>query len=67
MTLVNIRMEMSEERKEYEAVQLVNMIDKLSKMGVVQPCKVGEDGKPQPVEHILELQDQVPSNQHQKD
>uniref|UniRef100_A0A8D8LRZ6 Synembryn-A n=2 Tax=Cacopsylla melanoneura TaxID=428564 RepID=A0A8D8LRZ6_9HEMI len=52
--------EMSEERKEYEAVQLVGMIDKLQKMGVVQACKLGEDGKPQPVEHILELRDQLP-------
>ncbi|KAL1459533.1 hypothetical protein WDU94_011505 [Cyamophila willieti] len=53
--------EMSEERKEYEALQLVGMIDKLQKLGVVQPCKVGEDGNPQPVEHILELQGQLPN------
>lgn len=52
---------MSEEQKEYEAMQLVQMIDKLQKGGVVQPCRVGEDGKPVPVEHILELQGTTPA------
>ncbi|RWS13130.1 synembryn-A-like protein [Dinothrombium tinctorium] len=48
---------MTEEQKEYEAMQLVNMMDKLTRTGVVQPCRVGEDGKPHPIEHVLELQD----------
>ena len=38
---------MSEEQKEYEAVKLANLIDKLHTMGVVKPAKLGEDGKPQ--------------------
>jgi len=46
---------MSEEQKEYEAVKLANLIDKLHNMGVVKPAKMGEDGKPHPVEHVLEL------------
>lgn len=46
---------MSEEQKEYEAIQLVNMMDKLARDGVVTPMRMGEDGKPRPVEHILEL------------
>jgi len=46
---------MSEEQKEYEAVKLANLIDKLHTMGVVKPAKLGEDGKPQAVEHVLEL------------
>lgn len=48
---------MSEEQKEYEAMQLVNMMDKMQREGLVQPCKIGEDGKPHPVEHILEFQE----------
>ncbi|XP_054152971.1 synembryn-A-like [Oppia nitens] len=47
---------MTTEQKEYEAIRLVEMIDKLAKTGVVKPCRVGDDGKPHPVEHILELQ-----------
>lgn len=46
---------MSDEQKEYEAVKLANLIDKLQNMGVVRPAKMGEDGKPHPVEHVLEL------------
>lgn len=53
---------MTEEQKEYEALKLVNMIDELSKTGVMQPCRVGADGKPHPVGHILELQEQAKSN-----
>ncbi|RWS21845.1 synembryn-A-like protein, partial [Leptotrombidium deliense] len=48
---------MTEEQKEYEAMQLVSMMDKLTRTGVVQPCRLGEDGKPHPVEHVLELRD----------
>lgn len=47
---------MTEEQKEYEAVKLVNMIDRLQKKGIIQPARIGEDGKPHAVEHILELQ-----------
>ncbi|PVD33593.1 hypothetical protein C0Q70_04850 [Pomacea canaliculata] len=46
---------MSEEQKEYEAEQLLQTMDKLQKQGIIQPCRVGEDGKPHPVEHVLEL------------
>ena len=48
---------MTDEQKEYEAMKLVNMMDQLMKGGFIQPATVGEDGKPQPVEHILQLQD----------
>lgn len=54
---------MSEEQKEYEAMELVNLMDKLHRTGLVQPCKIGEDGKPQPVEHILQLQEELPQQQ----
>ncbi|XP_059150674.1 synembryn-A-like [Physella acuta] len=46
---------MSDEQKEYEANQLINTIDKLQRQGVIEPCRVGEDGKPVPLEHVLEL------------
>ncbi|KAI1309411.1 Synembryn-A [Halotydeus destructor] len=46
---------MSDEQKEYEAMRLVNAIEKMTSAGVVRPCRVGVDGKPLPIEHILEL------------
>uniref|UniRef100_A0A2R5LMH2 Putative signaling protein ric-8/synembryn regulates neurotransmitter secretion n=2 Tax=Ornithodoros turicata TaxID=34597 RepID=A0A2R5LMH2_9ACAR len=48
---------MTEEQKEYEAMQLVNMMDKLTRGGVLKPMRVGKDGRPHPVDHILELQE----------
>jgi hypothetical protein len=56
---------MSEEQKEYEAMRLVNMIDQLSRGGCIQPCRVGEDGRPQPVQHVLQLQEQLAAHQIQ--
>ncbi|KAH8397816.1 hypothetical protein KR222_002762 [Zaprionus bogoriensis] len=54
---------MSEEQKEYEAVQLVNLLEKLRKDGIVQPALIDKDGKPQPLEHILQLQEELPQQQ----
>lgn len=31
--------------------------------GAIKPCKIGEDGKPQPIEHILELQEGLKNQQ----
>ncbi|KAF4523880.1 hypothetical protein B566_EDAN010198 [Ephemera danica] len=56
---------MSEEQKEHEAMQIVNMLDKLTRTGVVLPGRIGEDGKPEPLNHVLQLQEclsNVPSN-----
>ncbi|XP_056138247.1 synembryn-A [Lampris incognitus] len=36
---------MTEEQKEYEAMNLVNMFDKLSRNNVIQPMQLGRDGK----------------------
>ncbi|TRY87991.1 hypothetical protein DNTS_007019 [Danionella cerebrum] len=36
---------MTEEQKELEAMKLVNMFDKLSREQVIQPMKIGADGK----------------------
>lgn len=48
--------EMTEEQKEYLAVELANKIDKLQRDGLIQPCTIGADGKPKPIEHVLQLQ-----------
>ncbi|KAJ8952632.1 hypothetical protein NQ314_007491 [Rhamnusium bicolor] len=52
----NIMENMTEEQKEYEAMKLVELMDSLMKCGTIKPCRVGDDGKPQPIEHVLELQ-----------
>ncbi|KAM3608897.1 uncharacterized protein V6R79_006487 [Siganus canaliculatus] len=36
---------MTEEQKEYEAMKLINMFDKLSRGSVIQPMQLGLDGK----------------------
>jgi len=46
---------MTEEQKEYEAMQLVNKMDQLQRAGVIQPSRISEEGRPVPVEHVLEL------------
>ncbi len=50
---------MSEEQKEYEAMQLVNAIDKLTRMGsgLIKPATIGPDGKPVEIESVLQLQE----------
>jgi len=36
----------------------------LFREGVVRPCRIGDDGKPTPIEHVLELQDELPKQQY---
>lgn len=55
---------MTDEQKEYEALQLINLVDKLTREGVVRPCRIGDDGKPKPIEHVLELQKELPRQQY---
>ena len=57
---------MTEEQKEYEAMKLVNMMDQLMKGGLIQPARVGADGKPVPVDHILQMTEGMEDNS-QKD
>ncbi|XP_052873240.1 synembryn-like [Anopheles cruzii] len=54
---------MSEEQKEYEAMELVKLMDKLQRQGLIQPCKIGDDGRPHAVDHIMELQEEIPEQQ----
>ena len=58
---------MTEEQKEYEALQLVGLVDKLTREGLVQPCRIGDDGKPKAIEHVLELQEELPKQQYTRD
>jgi len=46
---------MTEEQKEYEANKLANLIHQLHDLGAMKPAKIGPDGKPVAVEHVLEL------------
>eukprot|EP00096_Caligus_rogercresseyi_P015988 TRINITY_DN8494_c0_g1_i1.p1 TRINITY_DN8494_c0_g1~~TRINITY_DN8494_c0_g1_i1.p1 ORF type:complete len:496 (+),score=125.85 TRINITY_DN8494_c0_g1_i1:119-1606(+) len=46
---------MSEEQKEYEAMKLVGIIDRLNKEGLIRPAMPGPDGKVVPMEHILQM------------
>lgn len=46
---------MSEEQKEYEALELVKKLDRLARDGIVQPGVIGEDGRPKPMGQVLEL------------
>ncbi|KAG7199887.1 hypothetical protein KM043_014333 [Ampulex compressa] len=62
----NVLEGMTEEQKEYEALKLVELVDKLSRSGIVHPCRIGEDGKPKPVAHVLELQEELPKQQYQR-
>lgn len=59
----NILDSMTEEQKEYEAMQLANLLEKLRKDGIVQPALIDKDGTPQPLEHILQLQEELPQQQ----
>lgn len=40
-------------------MELVKLIDQLSKGGLIRPCRIGADGKPEPVDHVLQLQDEL--------
>eukprot|EP00094_Tigriopus_californicus_P013879 TCALIF_13434-PA protein Name:"Similar to RIC8A Synembryn-A (Gallus gallus)" AED:0.13 eAED:0.13 QI:0/0/0/0.8/1/1/5/0/345 len=53
---------MSEEQKEYEAMKLVNLIHELNNVGVVKPAIPGPDGRPQEIDHVLQLQEAAARN-----
>ena len=55
----NTMQDMSDEQTEYEAIKLVNTIDQMMRQGVVRPCRIGKDGKPYPVDHVMELTDET--------
>ncbi|CAI5447709.1 unnamed protein product [Caenorhabditis angaria] len=46
---------MTDEQKEYEAMKLLDAMNKMMDAGVVKPGTIGEDGKLREVSHVLEL------------
>jgi hypothetical protein len=44
-------------------MKLVELMDTLTKCGAIQPCRVGADGKPHPIKHVLQLQEGLKSQQ----
>ena len=58
---------MSEEQKEFEAVKLANEISRLQNLGLIKPAKIGEDGNPEAVSHVLELIDDGIATKNLKD
>ena len=48
---------MTDEQKEYEANQLANLIHQLHELGAIKPGKIGPDGTPISIDHVLELRD----------
>nr|CAH8850381.1 unnamed protein product [Trichobilharzia regenti] len=58
---------MSDEQKEYLAMDLVQKIDKLERSGLIQPGTIGEDGRVRPVQHVLELLQQTKEDNQKSD
>lgn len=58
---------MTDEQKEYEAMQLLDAMDKLQRLGVVQPSTIGSDGRPVPVDHVLQLVQGQGNDSNQQD
>ncbi|KAF1758939.1 hypothetical protein GCK72_015399 [Caenorhabditis remanei] len=51
---------MSDEQKEYEAMKLVDAMNKMMETGIVKPGTIGDDGKLREVSHVLELLKDAP-------
>ncbi|CAH2268208.1 jg8214 [Pararge aegeria aegeria] len=52
---------MSEEQKEFEAMKLVNLLDKMLTEGVVRPARIGADGRPVAIDHVLDMREHPPN------
>ncbi|VDK41730.1 unnamed protein product [Anisakis simplex] len=63
----NLLVGMSEEQKEYEAMQLVNAMSKLMDQGVISPGTIGDDGRIRAVKHILELTETNDKNRNKEE
>lgn len=54
---------LSQEQKEYEAVQLANAIDKLTRIsGVIKPAAINADGRVVELQHVLQMQENAIEN-----
>ncbi|KAK9875783.1 hypothetical protein WA026_009575 [Henosepilachna vigintioctopunctata] len=59
--------DMTDEQKEYEAMKLVQLMDNLTKSGTIKPCRVGKDGKPEPIEHVLQLREHLKNQKYSQE
>jgi len=52
---------MSDEQKVAETMKLLNAIHKMdsTSSGIIKPCRIGPDGRPVPIEHVLQLQEDL--------
>ncbi|XP_026746958.1 synembryn-A isoform X2 [Trichoplusia ni] len=46
---------MSEEQKEYEAMRLVDMFDRMMRRGVVKPARIADDGRLEALQHVVQM------------
>lgn len=44
-------------------MKLVQLMDDMTRSGVVRPCTIGADGRPEPIDHVLQLQEGLPQQQ----
>lgn len=44
-------------------MKLVQLMDDMTRSGVVKPCRIGADGRPEPIEHVLQLQEGLAKQQ----
>ncbi|GLV37142.1 ric8a [Carabus blaptoides fortunei] len=51
---------MTEEQKEHEALILAELMQNLIDKKLIKPCIVNEDGRPEPVDNVLQLQNALP-------
>lgn len=48
-------------------MKLVQLMDDMTRSGVVKPCRIGADGRPEPIEHVLQLQQGLSQQQIRRD
>lgn len=59
--------EMSDEQKEYEALELAKLLGRICHNGVISPAVIDEEGRPVRVEHVMQLADMADANNNNDD
>jgi len=59
--------EMTDEQKEYEAIELAKLLGRICNNGVISPAVIDEDGRPVRVEHVMQLADMADANNNDND
>lgn len=42
-------------QKEYEAMRLVDMFDRMMRRGVVKPARIADDGRLEALQHVVQM------------